>query len=170
MSGINKTNLPGVYQDVLTTFFPHCGCYCRCGLRSRPARNRPTELWPSKPVRIIVNFAHSGSTDNAPHSFADRLSRALGQQFVIENKPGDFGTIGIELGTKAAPDGYTFFTTGSPVITVVPQARKVALDPLKDMVPVAYYADYTMAISVLQTLGINSIKELVDYANAIQAR
>ena len=129
-----------------------------------PVASQPADVWPSKPVRIIVNFAPGGSTDNATRPFADRLSRALGQQFVIENKPGASGTIGMELGTKSAPDGYTFFVTGAPVITVVPQARKVSFDPLKDMMPVAYYADYTMVIAVLPTLGINSIKELAEHA------
>lgn len=129
-----------------------------------PAASQPADIWPSKPVRIIVNFAPGGSTDNATRPFADRLSRALGQQFVIENKPGASGTIGVELGTKSPQDGYTFFVTGAPVVTVIPQARKVSWDPFKDMAPVAYYADYTMVIAVNNTLPVTSIKELASYA------
>lgn len=124
------------------------------------------DVWPSKPVKIIVNFAPGGSTDNATRPFADRLSRALGQQFVIENKPGASGTIGVELGTKSPPDGYTFFAIGAPVITVIPQARKVSWDPFKDMTPVAYYADYTMVIAVNDTVPSNTIQELAVYAKA----
>ena len=93
--------------------------------------------WPEKPVRIIVNFAPGGSTDNAARPFADRLSKALGQQFIIENKSGASGTIGVEGFIKSAPDGYTFLVTGSPVLVVIPQARKVPWDPFKDLVPVA---------------------------------
>ena len=122
------------------------------------------DTWPTKPVRIIVNFAPGGSSDNATRPFADRLSRALGQQFVIENKAGASGTIGVEAGTKAAPDGYTFFVTGSPVITVVPQARKVAFDPFKDMVPVSYYADYTMVVALHPSVPATNMAELVAYA------
>ena len=120
--------------------------------------------WPTKPVRIIVNFAPGGSTDNATRPFADRLSRALGQQFIIENKPGASGTIGVEAGAKSAPDGYTFFAIGAPVITVIPHARKLSWDPFKDMVPVAYYADYTMVLAVNLSLPVTTVQELAAYA------
>src|SRR5215510_7085244 len=105
------------------------------------------ESWPSKPVRVIVNFAPGGSTDNAARPFTERLSRALGQQFVVENKPGASGTIGVEAGVKSTPDGYTFFVVGSPVLTIVPQARKLPWDPFKDMVPVAHFGDYLLPIA-----------------------
>jgi tripartite-type tricarboxylate transporter receptor subunit TctC len=124
------------------------------------------DAWPSKPVRIIVNFAPGGSTDNATRPVADRLSKALGQQFVIENKPGASGTIGLESGVRAAPDGYTFVATGSPVLVVIPQARKVTWDPFKDLVPVAHYADYMLPITVIPSLPVNSIQELQAYAKA----
>jgi len=122
------------------------------------------DVWPSKPVRIIVNFAPGGSTDNATRPFAERLSRAFGQQFVIENKPGASGTIGVEMGTKSPPDGYTFFAIGAPVITVIPHARKLSWDPFRDMVPVTYFADYTMVIAVNNSLPVNSIQDLAAYA------
>ncbi len=128
------------------------------------AQAQGAENWPSKPVKIIVNFAPGGSTDNATRPFADRLSRALGQQFVIENKPGASGTIGVELGTKSSPDGYTFFVTGAPVITVIPHARKLAWDPFKDMVPVSYYADYTMVIAVNNDLPVKTVQDLAAYS------
>ena len=69
--------------------------------------------WPSKTVRVIVNFAPGGSADNSMRPFADRLSRALGQQFVIENRGGASGALGIEGAVKSAPDGYTFVVTPS---------------------------------------------------------
>ena len=122
--------------------------------------------WPSKPVRIIVNFAPGGSTDNSVRPFADRLSRAMGQQFVIENKAGASGTIGIEAGVRSAPDGYTLFATGSPVVTIIPQARKVPWDPFKDMVPVFHIADYMLPVAVNPGLPVNSLKELEAYAKA----
>ncbi|MGE0223060.1 MAG: Bug family tripartite tricarboxylate transporter substrate binding protein [Acetobacteraceae bacterium] len=135
-----------------------------CAVAVAPARSQ--DAWPSKPVRIIVNFAPGGSTDNSTRPFADRLSRALGQQFVIENKAGASGTIGVEAGVRSAPDGYTFFSTGSPVITVVPQARKVPWDPFKDMVPVAHFADYMLPIAVSLTLPVNTLQELAAYSKA----
>jgi tripartite-type tricarboxylate transporter receptor subunit TctC len=122
--------------------------------------------WPEKPVRIIVNFAPGGSTDNAARPFADRLSKALGQQFVIENKSGASGTIGVEGFIRSAPDGYTFLVTGSPVLVVIPQARKVPWDPFKDLVPVAHLSDYMLPIAVNLSLPVTSIQELQTYSKA----
>ncbi len=124
------------------------------------------ENWPTKPVRLVVNFAPGGSTDNAARPFADRLSKAFGQQFVIENKPGASGTIGVEGAIRSAPDGYTFLVTGSPVLTVIPQARKVNWDVFKDLMPVGQLSDYMLPIVVNPSLQVNSIKELQTYARA----
>ena len=65
--------------------------------------------WPNKTVRLIVNFGPGGTTDNAMRPFAERLSKALGQQFVIENRGGASGALGIEGVVKSPPDGYTFW-------------------------------------------------------------
>ena len=130
------------------------------------AKTSAQENWPTKPVRIIVNFAPGGSTDNATRPFADRLSRVFGQQFVIENRPGASGTIGVEAGVRSAPDGYTLLVIGSPVLTVIPQARKVNWDPFKDLVPIAHFADYMLPITVNPSLPVNSIQELKAYATA----
>lgn len=130
------------------------------------AKASAQENWPTKPVRIIVNFAPGGSTDNATRPFADRLSRVFGQQVVIENRPGASGTIGVEAAVRSAPDGYTFLVTGSPVLTVIPQARKVNWDPFKDLVPVAHFADYMLPIAVNPSLPVNTIQELKSYATA----
>jgi len=124
------------------------------------------EIWPTKPVRLVVNFAPGGSTDNATRPLADRLSRAFGQQFVIENRAGASGTIGVEAVVRAPPDGYTFIATGSPVLTVIPQARKVNWDTFKDLVPVAHFADYMLPIVVNPSLPVNSIQELSAYSKA----
>jgi tripartite-type tricarboxylate transporter receptor subunit TctC len=122
--------------------------------------------WPDKTVKVIVNFAPGGSTDNAARPYADRLSRALGQQFIIENRSGASGTIGVEGFVRAEPDGYTLLVTGSPVLMFVPQARKVPWDPWKDLVPVAHLSDYMLPITVNPSLPVNSIKELQAYAKA----
>ena len=124
------------------------------------------ENWPTKPVKIIVNFAPGGGTDNATRPIADRLSRVFGQQFIIENKAGASGTIGVEAAVRAPADGYTFFATGSPVLILIPQARKVPWDTFKDMVPVARIADYMLPITVNPSLPVNTIKELEAYSKA----
>jgi tripartite-type tricarboxylate transporter receptor subunit TctC len=129
------------------------------------ARPAPAQdAWPAKPVKIIVNFAPGGSTDNSTRPYADRLSRALGQQFVIENKAGASGTIGIEAAVRSAPDGYTFIATGSPVVAIIPQARKLPWDSFRDLAPVAHIADYLLPIAVHPSLPVTSLKELQAYA------
>ncbi len=122
--------------------------------------------WPNKPVRLIVNFAPGGSTDNATRPFADRLTKVFGQQFIVENRPGASGTIGAEAAVRSTPDGYTFLVTGSPVLIVIPQARKVNWDPFKDLVPIARFTDYMLPIVVNPSLPVNSIEELKAYAMA----
>lgn len=120
--------------------------------------------WPAKPVRVLVNFAPGGSTDNATRPFMDKLSAALGQQFVIENKGGASGAIGAEAAAKFAPDGYNFLATPVAPMTILPNARPTAYDPFRDFVPVAQFADSTLTFTVHPSIPANSIKEFVDYA------
>jgi tripartite-type tricarboxylate transporter receptor subunit TctC len=120
--------------------------------------------WPAKPVRVLVNFAPGGSTDNATRPFMEKLSAALGQQFVIENKGGASGAIGAEAAAKFAPDGYNFLATPVASMTILPNARRTAYDPFKDFVPVAQFADSTLTFTVHPSVPANSIKEFVDYA------
>ena len=94
------------------------------------------------------------------------MSKALGQQFVIENKGGASGAVGVEAGTKAAPDGYTFFATPVATLAILPHARSVPYNPFKDMVPVSQFADSTLVIAVHPSVPANSISELVSYAKA----
>ena len=120
--------------------------------------------WPNKTVRIIVNFAPGGSTDNAMRPFADRLSRALGQQFVIDNKGGASGAIGIEAAVKTPADGYSFLATVSLSIVIVPHLRNTSYDPLKDLMPVTQFTDGTLLLAVHPSVPVNSVQELVAYA------
>jgi len=117
--------------------------------------------WPTKPVRIIVNYQPGGSTDNATRPYLPLLSAALGQQVVIENKGGAAGAIGLEAAAKSPPDGYTFVTTPVASTTIVPQVRKTTYDPFKDLVAVSRFADYTAILTVHPSTGVNSLPELV---------
>ncbi len=122
--------------------------------------------WPNRPVRIIVNFAPGGSTDNAMRPFAERLSKALGQQFVIENKGGASGAIGIETAIKSPTDGYTFIATPALSVVILPHVRKVPYDVFKDLVPVSNFTDATLLIAVHPSVPANSVQDLVAYAKA----
>ena len=136
------------------------------GLGATGASAQSAADWPNKTVRMIVNFAPGGSTDNAMRPFADRLARNLGQQFVIENKGGASGAIGIEAAVKTPPDGYNFLVTVSLTIVIVPHLRNTSYDPLKDLVPVTQFTDGTLLFAVHPSMPANSVQELVAYAKA----
>jgi tripartite-type tricarboxylate transporter receptor subunit TctC len=125
------------------------------GAHAQPAAN-----WPAKPVKIIVNYPPGGSTDNGTRPFAEFLSRNVGQPVVIDNRGGASGQVGVEAGVKSAPDGYTFIVTPVASVTILPQARKVAYDPFKDMVPVSHFADSTFVIAVHPSVKATTLKEL----------
>lgn len=120
--------------------------------------------WPNKPVRVIVNFGPGGSADNSMRPFADRLSRALGQQFVIENRGGASGALGLEATVKSPPDGYTFVVTPVLSVAILPHLRKVPFDALKDFAPVSVLTNGTLVFAVHPSVQANSVPELIDYA------
>lgn len=124
------------------------------------------QTWPTKPVRVIVGYAPGGSTDNATRPFLEKISASLGQQFVIENRAGASGVIGVETAVKAAPDGYTFLSTPVSALTIIPNARKTNYDPFKDLVPVALHADSTFVWAIHPSIPANTMEEFVAYAKA----
>ena len=124
------------------------------------------DTWPEKPVKLILNFAPGGGIDNGTRPYTEPLQRALGQPFVLEHKAGASGAIGVEAGTKARPDGYTFFSTPGLTVAVVPHLRKTPYDPFKDMVPVALITTYPMMLTVHPSLPVANLKEFVAYAKA----
>ena len=126
----------------------------------------PAANWPSKPVRIIVNFGPGGSADNSMRPFAERLSRAMGQQFVIENRGGASGALGIEAVTKSTPDGYTYLVTPVLSVGILPHLRKVPFDVFKDLAPVTQFTDGTLLVALHPSVPVNTIQELIAYAKA----
>lgn len=130
------------------------------------AQAQPAANWPDKPVKIIVNFAPGGAADNSMRPYTEPLQRMFGQPFVIENKGGASGAIGIEAGVKSKPDGYTFFVTPGLSVAILPHVRKLPYDPFKDMVPVTYFTYYSMMLVVGPQVPVSSLKELVAYSKA----
>jgi tripartite-type tricarboxylate transporter receptor subunit TctC len=122
--------------------------------------------WPNKTVKLVVNFGPGGTTDNAMRPYAERLSKALGQQFVIENRGGASGALGIEAVVKAAPDGYTFAVTPSLSLVILPHLRSLSYDPLKDLVPVSQFTEGTLLFAVHPSVPAKSVQEVVAYAKA----
>src|SRR3954469_12277945 len=99
------------------------------------------QSWPQKPVTIVVPQAAGNSPDVLCRIVADKLSRALGQQFVVENRPGAANLVGAQTVARAAPDGYTFlFATSAALVTNPYTFKKLPYDPVKDFTPVAMVA------------------------------
>jgi tripartite-type tricarboxylate transporter receptor subunit TctC len=120
--------------------------------------------WPTRPVKLILPYAPGGATDLIGRPWAERLQQAFGQPFVIDNRGGASGAIGTEAAARATPDGHTFLLTPGATLTVLPLLRKVGYDARKDFVPVADVGDLVCGFVIVPSLGINSIKELVEYA------
>jgi tripartite-type tricarboxylate transporter receptor subunit TctC len=119
--------------------------------------------WPNKAVRVIVNYGPGGTADNSMRPFAQRLSTKLGHQFVIENRGGASGALGVEAAMKSAPDGYTFLVTPAPTMCILPHLRKTPFDPLKDLAPVSQITGGTQLLAVHPSIPSSNMSEFVDY-------
>lgn len=122
------------------------------------------QAWPARPVKLILPYAPGGATDFIGRPWAEKLTQAFGQPFVIDNKGGASGAIGTEATVRSAPDGYTFLLTPGATLTVLPQLRKLAYDPVKDLLPVARVGDLVCGFVILPALGLNTIQEVIAYA------
>jgi tripartite-type tricarboxylate transporter receptor subunit TctC len=120
--------------------------------------------WPAKPVKMIVPFPAGGPTDVMTRSLADKLSTALGQPVIIDNKPGAGGTIGSDVVAKSAPDGYTLLMATGSTHSVGPYLGKVPYDPQKDFTPVIYVGTATNILLVSPKLGVSNVRELIALA------
>ena len=122
--------------------------------------------WPQRPVKLILPYAPGGATDLIGRPWADKLSQAFGQQFVIENRGGASGIIGTEAASKAAPDGYTLLLTPNAPLSVQPTLRKTPYDPVKHFTPVGRVGDLISGFVIHPAVGLKTFKEMVDYAKA----
>jgi tripartite-type tricarboxylate transporter receptor subunit TctC len=128
-----------------------------------PAVVRPSwsQAYPNRPVRVVVMLAAGGGTDFLARLTGEPVSRALGQQLVVENRTGAGGTIGIETVAKSAPDGYTVLFSNDNIASA-PHILKVNGDYTKDLVPVILIARQPLVWAVHSSLKINTLAEFVD--------
>jgi len=119
---------------------------------------------PTRPIRLILPYASGASTDLAIRAISDKLAEGLGQPVVIENKAGASGIIGTEIGSKAAPDGYTWIAASDIAFTILPHLQKVPYDPIKDFEPVSLISNFPLVVVVNPQLPVHSMKDLVALA------
>src|SRR5882757_2699529 len=132
-----------------------------------PSTSLRAQEWPSRPVKIVVAFAPGGSADQFGRLMAAELSSAFKQQFFIENRPGNSGTIGSAQVARAEADGYTLLIGGSgPHLTQPAINPNVGYDPLKDFTHIAMIGADSYAWAANPALGVKSIAELIALAKA----
>ena len=123
--------------------------------------------YPDRPVRIIVPFPPGGPADALARIVGDKLAQALGKPFVVENKAGASGNIGMEQGARAAPDGYTLTLAPVGNLTVAPALyAKLPYDPAKDFAPITVLASVPNVLIVHPSVAVKSVTELVALAKA----
>ena len=123
--------------------------------------------WPSKPVTIVVPFAAGGGTDIGTRILAQRLSQIWGQSVVIDNKGGAGGNLGLDVVSRAKPDGYTLLTGNVGTQSINPTLyKKLSYNPDTAFVPVGQFAELPFVLAVTTSLPANSVKELVALAKA----
>jgi tripartite-type tricarboxylate transporter receptor subunit TctC len=128
------------------------------------------EDYPSRPITLIVPFPPGGSTTVMARIVGDKLSAALGQQIVVENKGGAGGTIGTRFVAKAAPDGYTILLSYTATMAIAPAMNPNAgYDPRKDLTPIGMIGFAPNVLVVHPSLPVHSISELIAYAKAAPA-
>jgi tripartite-type tricarboxylate transporter receptor subunit TctC len=141
--------------------------FVACALLTLPALHAiGAEDYPNRPVTIVVPFTPGGSTDIMARYEADVLQRALQQSFVIENKPGAGGDIGISYAAKAVPDGYTLLHSPSIIILLPYLMKSISYDFAKDFEPVMLTGLTQFALVVSPTLPVNSVQDLIALAKA----
>lgn len=121
--------------------------------------------YPTKSIRIVAPFAPGGGTDFIARVAAAKLTEALGQQVIVENRPGAGGTLGAEVGAKAAPDGYTY-TLIAGSYSVNPAIYKIAFDPVNDITPVIQLSQGPMLVVTHPSLPVKTIKDLIAIGKA----
>ncbi len=137
------------------------------GLSGRASAQGSTGAWPTKPVRVICNFAAGGLTDSYARQYSEALSRKFGQNFIVDNRPGAGGILGADIAAKSPPDGYTFLvTTSTPVWSARGLYTKLPYNAAKDFAPVTLFPSGALILAANKDLPVKNAAELVEYAKS----
>ncbi|MEJ7932354.1 tripartite tricarboxylate transporter substrate binding protein [Ramlibacter sp. AN1015] len=123
--------------------------------------------WPLRPVRMLIGYPPGGSTDVAGRLLAEQLSRRLGQQVVVENRPGAGGTVAASAVTRAEPDGYTLMLAASPEVSIAPITMKsMPYDPVRDLQPITLVGQVPFLLVVNPSVPATTLSEFISHAKA----
>ena len=130
-------------------------------------RAAEAQSYPNRPIRAIVPFAAGSATDIVARTFADQMSKTLGQSIVIENRPGANGLIGADAVAKAANDGYTILVGTNSTNAAAPALfNNVPFDMHKDFQPVSFLCSVPLIVAVANTVPARDLRELIDLAKS----
>ena len=122
------------------------------------------QSFPSRPVRMIVPFAPGGAVDSVARIVGNKMSEALGQPVIVENRPGAGGNLAADMVAKSAPDGYTIFLTTNGLAITPSLYRSLPFDVTRDFIPVTQLIESPLLLVSSKTLPANSLKELIALA------
>ena len=123
--------------------------------------------WPAKPVRIVVPYPPGGANDILARVVSEKLSGAIGQPVLVENRPGAGAVVGTEHVVRSAPDGYTFLMAASgPIVFNPALMSKLSYNPLRDLAPVSIVGSFPLVLAVRDDFPARNIKDLVQYTQA----
>jgi tripartite-type tricarboxylate transporter receptor subunit TctC len=122
--------------------------------------------WPSRSVKVVVPYGAGGVTDTMARVTAHQLENTLHQSFIVEDKPGAGGVIGVDYAVHAPQDGYTILFVGSTLFTVLPLMRDVPYVPLEDLVPVSITGTNGMVLVVAKDSPYSSLPQFIEYARS----
>ena len=138
------------------------------GAAALPAASRiaSAQIYPARPVHLIVPFAAGGSTDIVARLIGAWLSERLAQPFVIENRPGAGSNLGTELVVRAPPDGYTLLMVGAPNAINATLYERLSFDFIRDIAPVVGIISIPNVMVVNPSLPVKTVPEFIAYAKA----
>jgi tripartite-type tricarboxylate transporter receptor subunit TctC len=124
------------------------------------------QSYPSRPIRYIVPQAPGGSSDTLARVLTQRVAQGLGQQIVIDNRPGATGVIGGELAARANPDGYTLLQVATSHATNPAMQARLPYDTLRDFAPISLLSQQPNVFLVHPSVPVRNVKELITYAKS----
>jgi tripartite-type tricarboxylate transporter receptor subunit TctC len=123
--------------------------------------------YPTKPIRMLVGFAPGGGTDTTARTIAQPLSEALGQQVIVDNRPGAAGNIAADIAAKSPPDGYTILMGTIAALAINPSLyQKLPFDPVRDFEPVTLAVSSTNVLAVHPSVPVKNVRELIALAKS----
>ncbi len=149
----------------LITVFLALGLVAGSGHAQQATSTSLGQGYPNKPIRLIVPFPAGGQTDVVARTIAQKMTESLGQQVVVDNRPGAAGSIGVDIALKAPADGYTVLQVSTSYAANV-ALYKLNYDPVNDVMPVIMIGDIANMVTVNPTGPFKSVKELIAYAKA----